>query len=161
MINYKIGCFCLIDTNIPKNKMARIHARRNGKAGSTKPVVADLSFVTMKPAEIEKIIIELSNKDVSKSEIGLILRDSYAVPSVKLVCGKSISSILKENKMVKEVPEDLGFLHKKYQSLTKHLENNKKDTHIKRALQLIESKIRRFVKYYKRKNLLDKKWRYN
>jgi len=42
----------------------------------------------------------------------------------------------------------------------KHLEKNKKDIHSKRGLQLIEAKIRRLAKYYKREGVLPKKWSY-
>ena len=138
--------------------MARIHARTKGKSGSKRPVKADLSFVKVKPNEVVKIILDLSKNDTSKSKIGLILRDSYGIPSVKLLCGKSISEILKENKLSKEVPEDISFLVKKYKNLKKHLETNTRDKHNKRGLILIKSKILRLAKYYKNKQILDRKW---
>ncbi|HIQ50834.1 MAG TPA: 30S ribosomal protein S15, partial [Nautiliaceae bacterium] len=40
------------------------------------------------------------------------------------------------------------------------LENHPKDLHSKRGLQLIESKIKRLVKYYKRKKVLPENWKY-
>ena len=45
--------------------------------------------------------------------------------------------------------------------IRKHLEANKKDMPAKRGLQLTDSKIRRLAKYYKKKGVLDAKWRYN
>ena len=41
------------------------------------------------------------------------------------------------------------------------MEEKKKDLHSRRGFELIESKIRRLVKYYKAKKMLDKKWTYN
>jgi len=93
--------------------------------------------------------------------IGIILRDTHGVPDVKSYLGKSISQVLKNNKIIEEIPEDLQALVKKAKNLEKHLERNKKDRHNKRAYQLILSKIRRLAKYYKGENKLNQKWRYN
>ena len=142
--------------------MARIHARTKGKSSSTKPVTPDLSFVTIKAKEVEKLIVKFAKEeDKPASEIGLILRDTYAVPSVKALCGKSISQILKENALEKTVPEDLQALVNKVQSLKKHLSNNSRDVHNRRSLLLTESKIRRLVKYYKKMERIPQNWRYD
>ena len=142
--------------------MARIHARTKGKSSSLKPDVVDVSFVTVKAKEIEKLIIQFAKEDdMPASQIGLTLRDTYGVPSVKVMCGKSISQILKENDMQKVVPEDLQALVNKVQSLKKHLNNNSRDTHNKRSLILTESKIRRLVKYYKKVGRIPQNWRYD
>ena len=142
--------------------MARIHARVKGKSGSTKPMTPDLSFVSLKAKEVEALIVKLvKEENKSSSEIGIILRDTYAIPSVKAVCGKSIGTILKENSLEKTIPEDLQALVEKVFSLKKHLSNNKKDVHNKRSLLLIESKIRRLTKYYKSKGRIAQNWRYD
>ena len=106
-------------------------------------------------------MIELGKKDIQPSLIGLMLRDSKGIPSVKKITGKSITEILKENNLFSEIPEDLGFLVKKYNNIKKHLENNKRDVHNKRSLSLIESKIRRLMKYYKRVKKIPENWKYN
>lgn len=142
--------------------MARIHARTKGKSGSSKPATPDLSFVTVKPKEVENLIVKMSKEEnMSASLIGITLRDTYAVPNVKALCGKSIGDILEENNMKSSVPEDLQALVNKVYTLKKHLELNKKDTHNKRSLLLIESKIRRLTKYYKRVGKIPQNWRYN
>jgi len=141
--------------------MARIHARKRGKSGSKRPVKTDVSFTNLKPKEIEKNIVEWAKEGKSKSVIGLILRDTYAVPSVKKLTGKSISQILEENQVYPKIPEDLDFLIKKMKALKKHLETNTRDVHNKRGLLLLESKIRRMIKYYKRVGKVDKSWSYN
>ncbi|MFC1787276.1 30S ribosomal protein S15 [Halobacteriota archaeon] len=111
--------------------------------------------------EIEQIVLELRGQDMSSSEIGLILRDRYGVPDVKLVTGKKITQILREKNVGPKVPEDLQNLITKALGLKKHLDINPKDVHNKRALQLTESQIRRLVKYYKNNGKLPKDWIYN
>ena len=44
--------------------MARTHARRKGKSGSTRPAQVDLSNMTIKPKEIESIVLKLAKDDV-------------------------------------------------------------------------------------------------
>lgn len=139
--------------------MARTHARVKGKSGSSKPVNADLSFVTITAKEVKELIIQFANKDMKSSEIGIILRDTYAVPNIKKLTGKSIGKILEEAKISQTIPEDLGNLVEKALKLRKHLELNKKDLHNKRGLQLIESKIRRLSGYYKKTNKIPKNWK--
>lgn len=142
--------------------MARIHARTKGKSGSTRPVVKDVSFVKLKDKEIVSIIQKLAKEeDMKPSKIGLVLRDTYGVPDVKLICKKSISEILKEGNLLHAVPEDLEALVTKAKALRKHLEKNKRDTHNKRGLILIESRIRRLVKYYKKHDKLPENWSYD
>jgi len=118
-------------------------------------------WLEMKPEEVKELVIKLANEGNTKSEIGLILRDQYAIPSVKIVTGKTISEILREAKLEPEIPEDLLNLIKKSVRLQKHLEKNKKDFTAKRGLQLTESKIRRLVNYYTKKGKLPKDWRYS
>ena len=141
--------------------MARTHARVKGKSGSSKPAVADLSFVTMSAKEIEAKIVEMAKKDMTSSKIGLELRDSFGVPSVKKVTGKSVSEILEKNNLLVKIPEDLTALVVKANALKKHLKTNTRDTHNKRGLILIESKIRRLTKYYKKTARISADWSYN
>ncbi|MEN6442555.1 MAG: 30S ribosomal protein S15 [Methanoregula sp.] len=129
--------------------MARMHARRRGKSCSVRPYRKEApAWSNTDTAAIEKIIVDLRKEGTSSSKIGLVLRDKYGVPDVKLATGKRIGDILKENKMATEIPEDLRDLMKKALGLRKHLEENKKDLHNKRQLHLVEAKIRRLVRYY-------------
>lgn len=138
--------------------MARTHARTKGKSGSSRPVKVDLSFVKLSKKEVSDLVIKLAKDDVKPSVIGLILRDSYGVPSVKALVGKSVTDILKEAKMLTAVPEDLQALVVKATALKKHLEFNTRDTHNKRGLILIESKIRRLSTYYKKTGRIASNW---
>lgn len=139
--------------------MARMHARRKGVSGSTKPLKSTVPLM-MTAEEVEKLIVELRNSGLSSSRIGIVLRDTYGIPSVKSVTKKSLTEVLRDNGVAPELPEDLFNLINKALNLRDHLEENKKDLHNKRALQLTESKIRRLVYYYKRRAVLPEGWSY-
>ena len=94
------------------------------------------------------------------SAIGTILRDQYAIPLVKPITGKSISETLKASNLAASMPEDLGNLVKKAQGLAVHMDRNKKDLHNKRNMQIIEARIHKLSRYYKREGVVDKKWKY-
>ncbi|MCK5292257.1 MAG: 30S ribosomal protein S15 [Thermoplasmata archaeon] len=142
--------------------MARMHARKKGKSSSTKPFVTENpKWVTQKPKEIEKLVLELHNEGNTSAMIGLRLRDQYAVPNVKLATGKSITAILKENDIQSKFPEDMTNLMKKAIDLHSHLKDNPRDLHNLRSVHLTEAKIRRLAKYYKRNGILPEDWNYS
>ncbi len=142
--------------------MARMHARRKGKSGSTHPIrKKPPEWSSLNPREIEARIIELAKSEKSTSEIGMILRDQYAVPDVKIATDKKILQILENNNIKFEMPEDLRNLIRTALKLRKHLDTNKKDLKNKRNLQLTESKIRRLTKYYHAEQRLPKGWKYS
>ena len=142
--------------------MARIHARVKGKSRSHKPLTADVpKWVEKKPKEIETLVVKFGKQGMSSALIGLTLRDSYGIPSVKNITNKSITQILKENKLTDEIPEDLKNLIKRSIAIRKHLETNKKDNVSKRGLKLTEAKILRLQGYYKDNKVLPATWNYN
>jgi len=140
-----------------------MHSRRKGKSGSTYPVERKKhpEWSSLNPREVESHVIELSKQGKNTSEIGIILRDQFAVPDVKLATGKSISKILESNNIKPEIPEDLRNLIGTALQLKKHLDINRKDLKNKRNLHLTESKIRRLTQYYHEQNRLPKGWKYS
>jgi small subunit ribosomal protein S15 len=142
--------------------MARMHARRKGKSGSTHPIrEKHPEWSSLNPREIEARVIELAKNGKTSSEIGLILRDQYAVPDIKLATGKKISRILEDNNIKSEIPEDIRNLISTVLQLKKHLDLHKKDLKNKRNLHLTEAKIRRLTKYYHKEGRLPKGWSYS
>lgn len=137
-----------------------MYSRRRGKSGSKRPAQQIASWVKYKPEEIEQIVVKLAKKGNSSAKIGLMLRDEYGIPTVK-VKDLKIVQILKKNGVYPEYPEDMLNLMKRAVSLHKHLEKNKKDGISKRGLELTESKIRRLGKYYKSRGILSKDWKYD
>ena len=141
--------------------MARIHARKRGKSRSKPPVRASPPYwVAYSPEEVEEIVLRLHKEGKSKSEIGLILRDQYGVPGVRLVAGKKLTKILEEKGIKEEFPEDLLQLMRRAVNLRDHLSRNRADLSARRGLSLIESKIRRLQKYYWRTGKIPREWRY-
>ncbi len=118
-------------------------------------------WLEMTEEEIVELIVKLHKEGQSTSQIGIILRDQYGIPSTKTVLGAKITEILKDNGTEFEYPEDLLNLIKRAVNIREHLEENPKDLHSKRGLMTIESKIRRLVKYYTRNNVLPEGWRYD
>jgi small subunit ribosomal protein S15 len=143
--------------------MARMHARRKGKSGSTRPIDRKKhpDWSSLNPREVEARIVELAKVGKSTSEIGMILRDQYAVPDVKIATNKRISQILEQKNMKSDIPEDLRSLIHTALQIKKHMDVHKKDYKGKRDLQLTESKIRRLTKYYHNQNRLPKEWKYS
>ena len=142
--------------------MARLHSGKRGSSGSTRPLRTEVpTWTNLTAEETEEVIVKMAKEGKQSALIGLILRDSYGIPDVKLVTGKSVAQIMKDNSVYPEIPEDLFNLMKKAINLRNHLEENTKDIHSKRGLQLTESKIRRLVKYYRNTKVLPAKWRYS
>ncbi len=141
--------------------MAKMHSRARGRSGSKKPLTDKKpSWVRYKPKEVEMLVVKLAKEEHSASAIGLILRDSYGVPSVKSLLEKSVTQLLKEKKLETELPEDLQSLMKRAAMIRKHMSKNKKDMTALRGLQLSDAKILRLTKYYKRTKRLPANWVY-
>lgn len=135
---------------------------RKGQSHSTRPAhPRPPSWLSLAPDEIETIIEQLAQKGYTPSQIGLILRDQFGVPLVKPILGKSITEVLKEKGLEPKIPEDLFNLMKRAVNLRRHLQEHPKDFDSKRGLILIESKIRRLVRYYKEVGKLPPDWEYD
>ncbi len=135
--------------------------QEKGKSHQIRPVSKrPPSWVKYQPEEVEALVIKLAKEGNAPSRIGTILRDQHAIPLVKPITGKTITRILKDAELAPSMPEDLGNLVRKAESLAVHLEKNKKDVHNKRALQIIEAKIHKLSRYYKREGVLPQNWKY-
>lgn len=142
--------------------MARIHARRRGKSGSKRPTTKTAPrWVRYKKNEIEKLVVNLAKEGNTSAKIGLILRDQFGIPSVKLTTGKTVKQIMRENNAYPRYPEDLFSLLERAVNLRDHLAKHRKDYTSKRNLELLESKIRRLGKYYARKKVIEPDWSYD
>src|SRR5216117_417646 len=142
--------------------MARLHAHRKGKSGSTRPFLkANPEWVAMEKADIEETIFRLHQEGLSAAAIGVRLRDGFGVPSVRLATGRSLLEILRSKGAKFALPEDLAGLIRRAASLQTHLKEHGKDLSNKRGLQLIESKIRRLSRYYKDRGIIPAEWEYS
>jgi len=135
--------------------------QESGKAHQIRPVSKrPPSWCKYQPEEVEALVIKLAKEGNSTSRIGAILRDQYSIPLVKPVTGKTVTKILKEAQLAPTMPEDLANLVKKAGSLGAHYEKNRTDLNNKRSLQIIEAKIHKLSRYYKREGVLPSNWKY-
>merc|ERR1712226_585884 len=114
-------------------------------------------------AEAENIkseICKMAKKGLTPSQIGVSLRDQHGVPQVVSVTGQKILRILRAEKIAPTLPEDLYHLIKKAVNIRRHLERNRKDTDSKFRLILVESRIHRLARYYKKNKVLAPTWKY-
>ena len=141
--------------------MAKLHSKTHGKSGSKHPSRTDPpTWQTLSANEIENLIIKLYREGKQPSEIGMILRDLYGVPSVKASNKKGISKILSEHNLLK-IPQDLFRLFTKAIRMHDHLSKNKGDISNKVKYIYLLSKIHRLAKYYKRNKILPKEWKFD
>ncbi|MQL97507.1 hypothetical protein Taro_030197 [Colocasia esculenta] len=163
----------------PAAEMGRMHSRGKGISGSALPYKrTPASWLKISPPDVgalcrcsvvwlrscsfslvswvrgrwqvEENICKFAKKGLTPSQIGVILRDSHGVAQVKSVTGNKILRILKAHGLAPEIPEDMYHLIKKAVSVRKHLERNRKDKDSKFRLILVESRIHRLARYYKR-----------
>ena len=139
-----------------------MYSRKRGKAGSKRPSKITIpTWVSYKAEEIDKLIVKLYKSGNSISKVGMILRDTYGIPSVRHITKSRIGKILQANNSAPKLPEDITFLVKKDIRLVKHLDGNKKDMTVWRGLQITESKINKLAKYYKREGVLPSGWKFD
>lgn len=110
--------------------------------------------------ELEEQVVSLANAGHSPSKIGLILRDEQGVKNFTETTGKKIQDVLRENKLVGEMPEDLLNLIRRSVILSNHMNKNKKDYSAKRGYELTVAKIKKLTKYYATKERIPKGWVY-
>src|SRR3989338_1690622 len=140
--------------------MARMHSRKRGKSGSSKPAKKSVpSWVSYKPKDTELLIAKLAKDGRTASSIGVTLRDTYGIPDVKTLCGARITGIMGKKNLASEIPEDLNSLIKRLAAIRKHVDSHKKDETAKRGMQLTQSLINKLVKYYKKTGKLADNWK--
>ncbi|KAG4303504.1 hypothetical protein PCANB_000164 [Pneumocystis canis] len=141
--------------------MGRMHTPGKGISSSALPYSrAPPSWCKIEAEEVCEQIFKYAKKGLSPSQIGVVLRDSHGIPQVKFITGNKILRILKSNGLAPHIPEDLYHLIKKAVTVGKHLERNRKDKDSKFRLILIESRIHRLARYYKRIGALPPVWKY-
>eukprot|EP00288_Rhodomonas_lens_P013275 CAMPEP_0177704004 /NCGR_PEP_ID=MMETSP0484_2-20121128/7967_1 /TAXON_ID=354590 /ORGANISM="Rhodomonas lens, Strain RHODO" /LENGTH=151 /DNA_ID=CAMNT_0019215383 /DNA_START=32 /DNA_END=487 /DNA_ORIENTATION=+ len=141
--------------------MGRMHSKGKGISRSAKPYRRSApSWLKTSATQVVEQIGKFAKKGMTPSQIGVALRDSHGIAQVKSVTGSKILRILKSQGVNPAVPEDLYCLIKKAVSVRKHLERNRKDRDAKFRLILIESRVHRLGRYYKKAGKLPPNWKY-
>ncbi|KAJ6889635.1 hypothetical protein NC652_030384 [Populus alba x Populus x berolinensis] len=142
--------------------MGRMHSRGKGISASALPYKrTPPSWLKISAQDVDDSICKFAKKGLTPSQIGVILRDSHGIAQVRSVTGNQILRILKAHGLAPEIPEDLYHLIKKAVAIRKHLERNRKDKDSKFRLILVESRIHRLARYYKKTKKLAPVWKYN
>jgi small subunit ribosomal protein S15 len=141
--------------------VGRVHSHRHGKSHSTRPATPTApTWVKQTPEEIEELVVKYAKEGLKPSEIGIKLRDQYAIPLTRQIVKKSVTEILEQKGVKPDMPEDLSNLVTKALGLQKHLRANKSDRRNVRSLELLEAKVHRLSSYYKEIGRIPKTWKY-
>ncbi|CAD8079532.1 unnamed protein product [Paramecium sonneborni] len=143
--------------------MGRMQAKGKGKgiSGSALPYKRKApKWLTLSSKSIVDQIVNLAKKGLNASQIGVYLRDQQGIPQTRFLTGQKILRILKKRGCAPKIPEDLYALIKKAVQIRKHLEKNRGDVTSKFRLILVESRIHRLSRYYRRTQKLPSNWKY-
>lgn len=142
--------------------MSRIHSGRKGRAGSHRPYpLTKPEWVTAAPEEVVAQAVQLSKGGRSAAQVGLQLRDGFAIPGIRALTGKRLATVLAEAGVKPEIPDDLQALLKRVVHLQHHLQTHPNDLGNRRGLTLMESRIRRLARYYRQHKRIPENWRYS
>jgi small subunit ribosomal protein S15 len=142
--------------------MSRIHSGHKGRAGSHRPYpLTKPEWVTASSEEVVTQAVQLAKGGMGQALVGQTLRDSYAIPLSRAITGKRLGVLLSENGIKPDLPDDLQALLKRVVHLQRHLQTHPKDLANRRGLNLMESRIRRLARYYRRSRKLPESWRYS
>ena len=130
--------------------MATLYGRGRGRAGSHAPKSEKPYWLKITPEEVEELVVKLAQEEIPAAKIGLILRDSHGVHSVRAITGKKIQKILAEHGF-KPKTQEIHALEKRIKELKEHFEKNKQDKVAKRGLQLAMAKLDRLNRYIGKK----------
>jgi small subunit ribosomal protein S15 len=141
--------------------MGRLHSHRHGQSHSTRPITpSSPTWIKQNTQEIEELVLKYAKDGLTTSEIGVKLRDQYAIPLVRAITKKSITEILEQKGIKQEMPEDLNNIVRKALGLQKHLKTHTSDRRNVRSLELLEAKVHRLSSYYKKIGRIPKTWKY-
>ena len=141
--------------------MGRMHSKGKGIARRSLPYrKAPPSWVQISAGDLTEQIVKMAKRGSSPSQIGVVLRDQYGIPQVKGVTGSKILRILKVQGVAPQLPEDLYHMIKKAVNIRKHIEKFRADRDGKFRLILVESRIHRLARYYRKSKALPPTFRY-
>ena len=142
--------------------MSRIHSGHKGRAGSHRPYpLTKPEWVTASSEEVVAQAVQLAKGGMGQAMVGQTLRDSYGIPLSRAITGKRLGVVLSDQGVKAEIPDDLQALLKRVVHLQRHLQTHPKDLANRRGLNLMESRIRRLARYYRRRRRLPESWRYS
>jgi small subunit ribosomal protein S15 len=112
----------------------------------TKQELKKPTWLKYTKSEVEAIILKLADQEISAEKIGLILRDQYGIPDVKLFNLK-VKQVMKE-KFVEPTNKNLK---NKLEKVIGHYKKNKQDKRAERSLIITKAKLKKRDDYNKKK----------
>ncbi|MBR9705477.1 hypothetical protein GOV14_00415 [Candidatus Pacearchaeota archaeon] len=98
--------------------------------------------------EVKAIVLKLAEKGFTAEKIGLVLRDQYGIPKVKIFDLK-IKEILEEKgKFIEPTNKNLK---EKLDKVITHYKKNKQDKNAERSLIITKAKLKKREDYQKKK----------
>merc|ERR1711976_167543 len=105
------------------SKMGRMYGNGKGISKSSIPYKnKPPRWFNVESGDVVKQIEALAKKGYKPSQIGVILRDNFAVPQSSMITGAKILRILKKKGLAPSIPEDLYCLMRRAVSIRKHIE---------------------------------------
>lgn len=139
-----------------------MHSRHRGSSGSRRPLLTENpAWVPLDREEVVEKVVGMAKEGLPQSQIGMRMRDQWGVPHIRLATGMSLEKIIRANGIKVEFPEDLRSLLKRAVTLSKGLAVNPRNHHARRRLHLVEAKILRLCRYYRRSNRIPAGWTYS
>jgi len=143
-------------------EMGRMYTKGKGVSGSTLPYAKEKPSWVKKTAEqLESEMVAMARKGFCPSKIGNILRDEQGIGQASYITGRSILETLRRHGIAPAIPEDLDFLIKRSSNIRNHLSKVRNDVDAKYRLILVDSRIYRLARYYKRTMVLPATWKPN
>lgn len=105
-------------------------------------------WLKMTEKELIEVVKKLADEGKQSAQIGLILRDTYGVPSTK-VYGKKLNKYLQE--LGFETDTELKNAQKKVERIKEHLKENITDRKAKHKLQKAQTTLNTVKKYFSKK----------
>jgi len=130
----------------PKSFKSKLQQNNMAKAKITKNKIEKPVWLKYTQKEVEAIILKLAEKGITAEKIGLILRDQYGIPKVKLYNLK-IKKVLKDKF---QEPTTLN-LKSKLAKIIEHYKKNKQDKKAERSLIITKAKLKKREDYAKKK----------
>ncbi len=124
------------------------------KAKTTTKTISKPVWLKYTEKEVKDIILSIAKKEqgITAEKIGLILRDTYGIPKVKIYNLK-IGQVLKEVGLYKS--PDLMNLETKTKKLETHIIKNKQDKRTGRAYTITRAKLKKTREYLVKKKEIE------
>lgn len=116
---------------LKEKSSAETKDRKEIYAKASEPKTEKPSWLTAKPADVEKLVLELHRQGNAPAKIGTILRDQHGIPKAKLL-GRKIKEIIESSGST--FPREIDSVRTKIANLERHGAQHKHDHTARRSM---------------------------